>query len=513
MAKRKAKNGHKCSCCGSSSSSSSGSSSGSKSFSSSSSSSSSSRSSDSSSSSSGSSKSYSSSGPITGKCCGLNPAYIVDSVTSSSPETIETWLDEIRPKDTGYYFHGPVYNDEVGEYYAAVICLGQEGTNQYGEPECDCEEMSTGLGYICIDDMEEGDCLNAQSIVPGTAEWTEGELCFSTEPGSDVADYDGCDDFLDPCKLGCPQCYKCQDCFFPSRDNQSGSQIIFSQPGLDSNSSVWLFNLQGEYGEGRLPQFGPNSECATEEGSRPRQLIEYNPDFDWTNKKWNVTAARQERWYIEEDAFGPNKDFQANYYVLQYRFYICDSEDGDFQDGSPPLKDVTDEVVLNTDALWNVTVFCNGYGADFTEQCDDDCRGVDYYPGEIPDSIPDYVGDEVPEVMYCPDDGRILKSRNAKEEKVKAKKMETRSLPAGPGTELKKLLGRLGLPDRPGCKCNKRAKQMDQMENKEPGWCENHLEEIVGWLREEAVKRKLPFVDWAAKIIVKRAIRNAKRAT
>lgn len=514
MVWRKAKNGNKCNCCSSSSSSSSSSSDSSSYSGSTSDSRSTSRShSDSRSTSVSSSKSYSSSGPITGKCCGLNPAYIVDSVTSSSPETIETWLDEIRPKDTGYYFHGPVYNDQTGEYYAAVLCLGQEGTNQYGEPECDCEEMSTGLGYICIDDMEEGSCLNAQSVVPGTAEWTEGESCFSAEPGSDVANYDGCDNFLDPCKLGCPQCSKCEDCFFPSRDNESGSRIIFSEPGLDSNASLWLFNVRGEYGTDRLPQVGPGGEC---DSAGPNRIpIEYNPDFDWTGKKWNVTTARQERWAYEDDKYGPNQDFQANYYLLQYKFYICDFEEGEFQDGNPPLKDVTDEVVLNPEALTSVTVFCNGAVPDDPNyECDDDCRDVDYFPGDIPDSITDGVGDQVPEVMYCPDedpdDGRILKSRNAKEKKVKAKNIERRSLPAGPGTELKKLLKVFGLPDRPGCKCNKRAKVMDSWG---PDKCSepDRMTEIIGWLKEEATKQKVPFVEWAARVIVKRAIRNSRK--
>jgi hypothetical protein len=52
---------------------------------------------------------------------------------------------------------------------------------------------------------------------------------------------------------------------------------------------------------------------------------------------------------------------------------------------------------------------------------------------------------------------------------------------------------------------------MDEEEAREPGWCEFHLEEIVGWLREEATKRGLPFLDMAGRVIVKRAIANARR--
>jgi hypothetical protein len=43
-------------------------------------------------------------------------------------------------------------------------------------------------------------------------------------------------------------------------------------------------------------------------------------------------------------------------------------------------------------------------------------------------------------------------------------------------------------------------------------WCEANIDTIVGWLREEATKRKLPFVDIAGRLLVKRAIRNARKA-
>jgi hypothetical protein len=82
----------------------------------------------------------------------------------------------------------------------------------------------------------------------------------------------------------------------------------------------------------------------------------------------------------------------------------------------------------------------------------------------------------------------------------------------GPGTELKKLLAKIGIVATQNCSCNSRARRMDEEEAKEPGWCEAHLDEIVGWLREEAEKRKLPFVDMAGRLLVRRAIKNARRA-
>jgi hypothetical protein len=82
----------------------------------------------------------------------------------------------------------------------------------------------------------------------------------------------------------------------------------------------------------------------------------------------------------------------------------------------------------------------------------------------------------------------------------------------GPGAELKKLLKRIGIVATPNCSCNARAKRMDIEEAREPGWCEAHLDEIVGWLREEATKRKLPFLDVAGRVLVRRAISNARKA-
>ena len=81
----------------------------------------------------------------------------------------------------------------------------------------------------------------------------------------------------------------------------------------------------------------------------------------------------------------------------------------------------------------------------------------------------------------------------------------------GPGTELKKLLKRIGIVATPNCSCNARARRMDIEEAREPGWCEAHLDEIVGWLREEATKRKLPFLDAAGRVLVRRAIHNARK--
>jgi hypothetical protein len=79
---------------------------------------------------------------------------------------------------------------------------------------------------------------------------------------------------------------------------------------------------------------------------------------------------------------------------------------------------------------------------------------------------------------------------------------------AGPGTELKKLLGKLGINATPSCGCNKHAAEMDA---KGPDWCEDNIVTICGWLKEEADKQHLPFSARVAALIVWRAIGNARR--
>jgi hypothetical protein len=80
----------------------------------------------------------------------------------------------------------------------------------------------------------------------------------------------------------------------------------------------------------------------------------------------------------------------------------------------------------------------------------------------------------------------------------------------GPGTELKKLLA--GWPFRfvagADCKCTRRAAHMDEMGC---DWVEENIDECVGYLRESAADRGLPFLDVAGRLLVRRAIANARR--
>lgn len=66
----------------------------------------------------------------------------------------------------------------------------------------------------------------------------------------------------------------------------------------------------------------------------------------------------------------------------------------------------------------------------------------------------------------------------------------------------------VGIKASENCSCNQRARAMDE---RGVEWCEENKETIVGWLREEAGKRKLPFIDAAGYLLVNRAIKLAKR--
>lgn len=84
--------------------------------------------------------------------------------------------------------------------------------------------------------------------------------------------------------------------------------------------------------------------------------------------------------------------------------------------------------------------------------------------------------------------------------------------PHGPGTELSKLLKRFGVEPTPTCACRAKAAEMDAWGADECSKPER-IEEVVGVMREEAKARGLPFIDAVGRMLVKRAIHNARKAT
>jgi hypothetical protein len=136
-------------------------------------------------------------------------------------------------------------------------------------------------------------------------------------------------------------------------------------------------------------------------------------------------------------------------------------------------------------------------------------------------------------------------ARAARKDPVAIPKAAT-ATQGGAGTELKKLLSKLGLKPAANCKCNQHIAEMNQMGI---AWCTANIDTIVGWLREEADRIKLqqqtataelkrlrslpadqrpadeclaalelnskarvvPFTSIGARILVKRAISNARK--
>jgi hypothetical protein len=80
--------------------------------------------------------------------------------------------------------------------------------------------------------------------------------------------------------------------------------------------------------------------------------------------------------------------------------------------------------------------------------------------------------------------------------------------PNGPGTMLSKMLAKIGIKSTPNCSCRRRAMEMN---TRGPDWCAQNIDTIVGWLREESEKRGLPFVDFAGKLLIQRAIKVSRK--
>lgn len=80
--------------------------------------------------------------------------------------------------------------------------------------------------------------------------------------------------------------------------------------------------------------------------------------------------------------------------------------------------------------------------------------------------------------------------------------------PNGPGSILSGMISALGIKSTPNCSCRKHAIEMNE---KGPEWCEENMDTILGWLKEESEKRKIPFVETVARMMVNRAISKSKR--
>lgn len=82
---------------------------------------------------------------------------------------------------------------------------------------------------------------------------------------------------------------------------------------------------------------------------------------------------------------------------------------------------------------------------------------------------------------------------------------------SGPGAELSKLLKLFGIEPTPTCACRAKAAEMDAWG---PDECSKpeRMAEVVAVMRAEAEARGLPFLDAAGRLLVRRAIHNARKA-
>lgn len=80
--------------------------------------------------------------------------------------------------------------------------------------------------------------------------------------------------------------------------------------------------------------------------------------------------------------------------------------------------------------------------------------------------------------------------------------------PDGPGSILTGMISALGIKSSSTCSCRRHALEMNE---KGPDWCEQNMDQIVGWLKEESAKRGLPFVETVGKMMVQRAISKSRK--
>lgn len=94
---------------------------------------------------------------------------------------------------------------------------------------------------------------------------------------------------------------------------------------------------------------------------------------------------------------------------------------------------------------------------------------------------------------------------------LKLRKMFPKALeddPYGPGTILSQMLSTIGIKSSPTCKCKQRAIEMNERGN---DWCEQNMDTILEWMKEESVKRGIPFVQTAARIMINKAISKSRK--
>ena len=76
----------------------------------------------------------------------------------------------------------------------------------------------------------------------------------------------------------------------------------------------------------------------------------------------------------------------------------------------------------------------------------------------------------------------------------------------GPGTELEKLISWFK-SSSDSCGCRDKVQKMNRWG---PDKCETNIDLIKKWLRESAAKENIPYIDFIATVLIKKAIKNAR---
>jgi hypothetical protein len=112
---------------------------------------------------------------------------------------------------------------------------------------------------------------------------------------------------------------------------------------------------------------------------------------------------------------------------------------------------------------------------------------------------------EIPGVAVCP----LLAATRPLDTNIKPPPPSPEEQdPIGPGTILSQSLALIGITASPTCGCKRKARQMNDWG---PDGCDAHMPEILAGLREEAERRKMPFVEPVARLLVQRAIRVSRK--
>lgn len=121
--------------------------------------------------------------------------------------------------------------------------------------------------------------------------------------------------------------------------------------------------------------------------------------------------------------------------------------------------------------------------------------------GDEYDALGEYTSAQIEQLFrdkLGPDPAKILRS-------IFPKTLEEN--PNGPGSILTGMLSSIGIKSTSNCACRRHAIEMN---DNGPDWCEQNIDKILSWLKEESVKRKLPFVESVAKIMINKAISKSR---